>query len=229
MNLRYTLPDKEAVVLTPHLNGEKIEYCVPYDLDKDGSMGADGWIVVTHTHLYRLQDGEYKDSVSLKDTDEILCITAIDSGMLAARVGEEDTFLCRFSMRHIVRLSYVARGATLFCRGETRLLESPERERYCPKCGGVLPGVDRCPHCDGGSRTMRRLWDLCSSYVLPLICLTLFMAATSGITLGQQFVQRHFIDDVLVPAKGGAQQILIFFLLMLALFLVSLTCGLSRT
>ena len=229
MNLRYTLPDKEAAALAPHLNGQTIEYCVPFDLDRDGTMGTNGWIVVTHTHLFRLQDGEFQESVLLADTDEILCITAIDSGMLAAKVGEADTFLCRFSMRHIVRQSYVARGATLFCRGETRLLESPERERYCPKCGGVLPGVDRCPHCDGGSRTLRRLWDLCSSYVLPLICLTLFMAATSGITLGRQYVQRIFIDDVLVPAKGGAQEIFVFFLLMLVLFLVSLTCGLSRT
>ncbi len=231
MNLCYTLPAAEAEALCPHLGDEKIEYCVPYDLTREGAIGADGWIVVTRQHLFRLEDGTLQETVALADCSEILCITAIDSGILAARKkeGEEDCFLCRFSMRHIVRQSYVARGATLFCRGEMRLLTSPERERYCPKCGAVLPGTDRCPHCDGGSRSMRRLWDLCSSYALPLILLTLFMAGTSVITLLQQAVQRQFIDEVLVPAEGTNGQIALFLLLMVGMLALSLTLGISKT
>lgn len=229
MNLRYTLPEAEAAALQPHLNGEKIEYCVPYDLTRAGEMGANGWVVVTRAHLFRLEEGAWQETVALADCDEICCITAIDSGMLAAKTGEDERFLCRFSMRHIVRQSYVARGATLFCRGEYRLLESPERERYCEKCGAVLPGTEGCPHCEGGSRTFRRLWDLCSSYALPLILLTLFMAGTSAITLGQQFVQRTFIDDVLVPAKGTGGQIGLFLLLMVGMLVLSLTFSISRT
>ena len=229
MNLRYTLPDREGAVLAPVLGDEKAVYCVPYDLDSEGHLGVDGWIVVTKTRLFQMQDGVLLTTVDLTDTDEILCITAINSGMLASKKGEEETFLCRFSMRHIIRLSYVARGATLFCRGEDRVLVSQEKERYCPKCGAVLPGTNRCPNCEGGSRTLRRLWDLCSSYVVPLIALTLFMAVTSAITLGQQFVQRNFIDNHLVPMEGTPRDVLFFFLIMLTLFLVSLTCGISRT
>ena len=229
MNLRYTLPEREEEVMAPILMGAKPEYCIPYDLDREGNFCPDGWILVTRTHLYVLEKGELRETVSFAETDEVLCITAIDSGVLAVRVGEEDRFLCRTSMRHLSRMSYVARGATLFCRKEYRLLESHERERYCPKCGAVLPGTDKCPKCDGGNQTLRRLWDLCSSYLLPLFLLTLFMAATSGITLGQQFVQRSFIDEVLVPGEGTPGQIAAFFFIMLALFAVSLTCGISRT
>lgn len=229
MNLRYTLPETEAAVIRPLLKEEKIEYCVPYDLSRAGDLGADGWVVVTRTHLFCMEEGTVREKATLSECDEIVCIGGIDSGMLATKKGEDERLLCRFSMRHIVRQSYVARGATLFCRGEHRLLESPERERYCPRCGAVLPGTNRCPHCEGGSQTMRRLWDLCSSYVLPLVFLTLFMAGTSAITLTQQFVQRVFIDDVLVPAKGSGGQIGLFLLLMVALLALSLALSISKT
>lgn len=229
MNLRYTLPETEAAVIKPLLKNEKIEYCVPYDLTRAGDFDADGWVVVTRTRLFLLEGGVLQDTVSLTDSDEIVCVSAIDSGMLTVKVGEDERFLCRFSMRHIVRQSYVARGATLFCRKEYRLLESPERERYCPKCGEVLPGTDHCPRCEGGSQTFRRLWDLCSSYALPLVLLTLFMAGTSAITLSQQYVQRVFIDEVLVPAKGSAAAIGLFLLVMVALLALSLTLSISKT
>ncbi len=229
MNLRFTLPEREQELLTGRLNGEKIEYCVPFDLDHDGNFCPDGWIAVTATRLFCMADGVLQQTVSLEETDEIICISGIDNGLLAAKRGGEESFICRFSMKQIVRHSYVARGATLFCRGEHRILTSPERERYCPKCGEVLRGTEHCPKCGGGNRTLHRLWDLCSSYMLPLAALTVFMAATSAITLGRQFVQRNFIDDVLVPAHGSSGQIITFFALMVGLSAVSIICNLLRT
>ncbi len=229
MNLHYTLPEHEQSVVKPRLLSEKIEYCVPYDLTAEGNFCTDGWIVVTRTRLLCLQNGQIAADTALDTCDEILCISNIDSGNLAAKSGGEDTLLCRFSMRHMVRISYVARGATLFCREEQRILESPEKERYCPKCGAVLPGTVSCPRCNGGGRTFRRLWDLCHRYVLPLLCLTLFIAVTSAIALGQQFIQRDFIDNVLVPAKGRLQEVLTFFALMIGMFVVALVCRISRT
>ncbi len=228
MNLHYTLPDAERMLITPFLGEETIEYCVPYDLTADGNFCADGWVVVTKQQLLCIQGGGVTKTVLLDETDEILCLSNVNSGNLVARSADEDIFLCRFSMRHMIRLSYVARGTTLFCRQEYRLLESTEKERYCPKCGAVLPGTNHCPRCNGGGRTLRRLWDLGSRYVLPLFCLTLFMAGNSAFVLWQQFIQRDFIDNVLVPAKGSIQSIVTFFLLMFFIIASSITLRISR-
>ena len=52
--------------------------------------------------------------MALEETDEILCSPQVNCGLLLAKAGGEERLLCRFSMRHLVRQSYAARGATLF-------------------------------------------------------------------------------------------------------------------
>ncbi len=223
MNLCFTLPDEVAGLIKPLRKGKPLLYCVPYDLDDDGGMCTDGWIAVTEDTLFILKGGAIKHQAELSRFDQILCTPQVDSGVLAARREGEDTYLCRFSMRHIIRISYVARGASLFCQGEHRLVESREREKICPRCGRVLPGTSLCPRCSGGrGRTFRRFWDLCSRYTLPLLTLTVIMAVMSGISVFQQYVQRRFIDEVLVPAEGTLADVGAFFGITLVLVLVSL-------
>ena len=223
MNLCYTLPDQEAALLKPLREGQPIRYCVPYDLDDDGAFCGDGWIAVTERVLFILKNGTLKHCVPLAETDEVVCTSQVDCGILAARRDGRDQYLCRFSMRHMIRVSYTARGATLFCKGDNRPVESREREKTCPQCGKALPGTSECPHCAGGrGRTFRRFWDLCSGYTLPLMLLTGIMALMSGISIAQQYIQRRFIDDVLVPAKGGLGEVGAFFAVMLVIVLFSL-------
>ena len=47
MNLRFTLPEREGALFSALCRGEKLIYCVPFDLHDDGSYCADGWIAVT--------------------------------------------------------------------------------------------------------------------------------------------------------------------------------------
>ena len=225
MNLCYTLPDEEAALL----GGETPVYCVPYDLDRDGGYQAGGWVAVSETRLYVFAAGALIETILLADADEIACVSQINSGLLSVKQGDDERWLCRFSMRCMVRMSYVARGATLFCRGEHRTLASPEKERYCPKCGKVLPGTAQCPHCQGRGRGFRRFWDLCSGYALPLLSITVLMLGVSAISVGQQFVVRDFTDNVLVPASGTWGQVGRFFGIMLVLLLLSLTLSIMRT
>ncbi len=234
MNLRFTLPEAEQAVLSPLLNGEPIRYAIPYDLSREGLFPESmdyirGWVVVTETRLFVLSGGAVTDTVDLTQTDEILCLNQVSSGILVAKAQGQERFLCRFSMRHMVRVSYVARGATLFCRGENRLLESAEKEKYCPNCGKVLPGTNECPHCKGGFRGLRRLMDLCSQYVFPLLLITVFMVAISALTVWQQDVNKRFIDDVLKPAAGNWTNILAFFITVFSIVMASLALSIART
>lgn len=226
MNLLYTLPDEEAEMLGNH---EEIVYCVPYDLYENGEYCSDGWVVVTRRSLYRLTDGSITETFDLPSAEEVRCTPQVDSGILAVRINGEDRFFCRFSMRYILQNSYVARGATLFCKGEYKTVQSLEKERYCPKCGRVLPGTSACPHCSGPGRHFREFWDLFGSYLLPLLLITACMAGNSVLAVGQQSVQRTFIDSVLVPATGTALEIVRFFLVMLLIVAAMLALNIVNT
>ncbi len=228
MNLRYTLPDHVMAALHP-IKREHIRYCVPFDLTADGEYGADGFVVVTKDSLIVWQGEQILHRLTLAEYDEIVCSPQVDCGLLSAKVGEGETLLCRFHMRHMVQHSYLARGATLFCKGQDREIVSTEKEKYCEQCGRVLPGTNLCPRCNGRGRTFRRFWDLCRPYALPLLLITLFMVIISGITIGQQYVQRYFVDDVLLPAEGSVPQVLTFFGLMLGMLVVSLVLSITRT
>lgn len=229
MNLKYTLPDREAETLRPFLKSEAIVYCVPCDMTREGEGDAAGWTVVTKRHLFLLMDGLLADTVALEETDEILCSPQVNCGLLLAKAGGEERLLCRFSMRHLVRQSYAARGATLFCRQVDREVQSSERERHCPTCGRALPGTNQCSRCAGRGRTLRRLWDLCSRYAAPLLLITVFMAGISALSMGQQSVIRDFIDQVLVPASGTAKQLGGFLLVMLIILAVQITLHVGKT
>ncbi len=229
MNLRYTLPEREEALLRSHRQGQKLRYCVPFDLDRQGNLCADGWIAVTKEALYILRGGALVDTVPLAEAEEILCVPQIDSGILIAKQGGEERLLCRFSMRHMVRCSYVARGADAFCKGSDRDVVSSEREKHCPVCGRALPGTNLCPRCSGRGQGLRRIADLCKGYAGPLLCIGLFMAVIAGITIWQQDVQRHFVDDVLLPLHGGLAAVAQFFGIMLAFMLVRLTLTVIRS
>ncbi len=229
MNLRFTLPDDEKELASAVFQGEPIVYCVPFDLHLDGSFCQNGWIVVTKSRLLVLTDGEITSNVDLAQMDEIICVAQVDNGVLASRKDSTDTLLCRFSMQFMVRESYVARGASGFCRGDDREVVSKEREKKCFRCGRVLPGTSICPHCDGRGRSFRRFFDLCKPYILPLLCVTVMMAAISAITIGQQYIQRDFVDNVLVPAKGTAGDVLTFLGTMSAAVITALLLTVGRT
>ena len=232
MNLRYTLPEAEHELVKALLKGKKSErivYCVPYDLTPDGAICTDGWVAVTKELLIVLKAGEVSARVELEETDEIVCVAQIDNGLLAAKKEGEETLLCRFSMRHMVRQSYVARGATAFCRGEDREVASSEKEKHCPVCGRVLPGTNLCPKCSGRGRGLRRLGDLCHGYVKPLLGILALILIVSAAMIGQQFVQRYFVDDVLIPAKGGAREIIGFFVINAILVGLMIVPSVMRT
>ena len=139
MNLKFTLPDKEGKRSAP-CSEKKIVYCVPGDMTLDGQKAEGLWIVVTPARLFLLSGGEVTGTVSLQDVDEVVCSPQVACGLLLVKKGEEERLLCRFSMRHMVRYSYLARGATLFL----------------PRCGtgGGKPGAGKALSClrSGASR-----------------------------------------------------------------------------
>ena len=118
MKLRYELTTEQyrAMGISEEAN---VWYCVPVDLCFDSqekltkeSYAEETYVVVTLQHLMILAGSEVTARYSLRDCEKIKCEHQVNSGILT--IWEKDgTQHCaaRFSMRHIIRVSYVARGA----------------------------------------------------------------------------------------------------------------------
>lgn len=215
MNLNFKLPDNIIKAHKTVLPENSPIYCVPYDLTSDGKVFEGGFVVVYDTKLFVLDNEKIIHAVPLLKDCEIICEKQVGSGVLIYKNKYEEGLLCRFSMRHLTRYSYVARGAFLICKKDKGLVESREKELHCPSCGRAMRGTSVCPRCVGKAKTASRFWDLSHTYILSFMFITLFMGLSSAVLIIQQFVQRRFVDDVLIPAKGSIYSVLLFFAVML--------------
>ena len=66
MNLRLTLPEKEQSVIEPQLKGDRIIYCVPFDIDKNGNFWlTDGlWYLKNLFYTCKRQNWEQTDTIT---------------------------------------------------------------------------------------------------------------------------------------------------------------------
>ncbi|MBO5227895.1 MAG: hypothetical protein J6B39_02745, partial [Lachnospiraceae bacterium] len=150
MKLKYRLPNAQQELLGMR-DKEEIKYCAPYDLAYENNKAekgyvADGYVVVTDERLIILKGNEIVSELKLCDCENIKCESLIDNGILTVTMNGKQYCLARFSMKHVARFSYIAKGADLLAKGKDREVVSTERDIYCDKCGRALPGTQRCPH-----------------------------------------------------------------------------------
>ena len=217
MKLLYTLtpPQIEAIALEP---GEQLWYCVPVDLryDNQSKMAKESyttqvWLAVTEKRFLVLDDTSVTASFLLKDCEKIKCEHQVHNGIVTV-ITREGKEICaaRFSMRHIIRVSYVTRGAQSIITamedgkepGEADKVKSLEYEKYCEKCGRALPGTSKCPYCEGKADILKKFFMLCGEYIGRLLLISLLMVLVAGINLLSPMVQRDFIDNALSSGEG---------------------------
>ncbi len=227
MNLKYKLPKKETKLLNLSDN-ESIWYCAPYDIYKGQGFESFGYVVVTEERLLVLNENIILEEILLTDCEKIHCEALVDNGILVVRKDNVDHIVARFSMKHLSRFSYIARGAELLARDTKRLVVSKESERICDRCGRGLPGTSSCPHCDGRFLTLKRFWKLCGDHQLRLVLVSLLMVIASFISLYMPEIQKRFIDNVLYERAGGLNDVLVFVGQMAALTTALLAVNLIK-
>lgn len=222
MKLLYTLTGQqlEAIKLAP---GEEPMYCVPVDLEFDSRKMQAGqayaksvWLVVTEKRFLVLEEDRVAASFLLEECAKIKCEHQVHSGIVTVEKKDGQIFCAaRFSMRHIVRVAYVARGAqTIIAALESG--ETPERvvslefEKYCEKCGRALPGTSKCPYCGGKANTLKKFMALSGEYVGKLLLISLLMLLVAAVNLATPMVQRNFIDGALATGNGSWKDLWIF-------------------
>ena len=232
MKLNYKLPKKlqEAIRLSEN---EEIRYSSPYDLAYENNIAKkeyikDGYVVVTNLRLVVLKGEEIVSEYKLSECEKIVCEPLIDNGILTVTKDGKQYCLARFSMRHVARFSYIAKGADLLSKGSDKEVISTEKDLYCEKCGRALPGTNRCPRCDGKAGMWNKFFRLCNPYKWRLLAISLFMIFSSLCSLVTPEIQQRFIDDSLVNAQGTYADVVRFVVTMLAITLMLICVNVAK-
>lgn len=232
MKLKYRLPKtvEEALGL---LKDEEIRYCSPYDLAYENNTVSkeyikDGYVVVTNLRLVILRGCEIVNEYRLSECEKIACEPLIDNGILTVTKDGRQYCCVRFSMRHVARFSYIAKGADLLAKGSAKEVISTERDLYCEKCGRALPGTNRCPRCDGKAGMWNKFFRLCNPYKWRLFAISLFMIFSALCSLVTPEIQQRFIDDSLANAQGTYADVVRFVVTMLAITLTLICVNVAK-
>lgn len=226
MNLLYTLPESERYVFDS-LNEELI-YCIPYDLSEIGLLVSDCYAIATSKSIVLIRDRQVIKRIALSECENVKCEALVYNGALILKINGEEFILCQFSMTYMIQFSYFARGVNLLLAGDNIILESTEPERICPKCRRALPGTRACIHCGVKGRFLRRLWSMIKPIWKSFLLMTIFILISVALMLATRFVERRFIDSVLIPRAGGLSDVIIFFFIVLGMNLVALVFGIIK-
>ncbi len=219
MNLLFSIDEERKQNMG--IAGEEIWYCVPYDLASSHAYVSDSYVIVTKTRILVTRGELVVFNSPLSECEEIYSETLIHNGaLIVTKRDGEKVRVARFSMKHIVRFSYVGRGATMLAKGVYHKVESMENETVCPTCGYVLPGVSVCPKCNGKKESGRKIKEICKPYVFRFLLVGVIMLLSSGVNIIMPRVQQQFIDSALIDKSGTVEDILRFALIMLTLTVV---------
>lgn len=208
------------------IHSEEIRYCIPHDIGKDGTFRENGYVIVTTNRLIVTDEKQITFQRELASLEKIKCEPQINCGILIIKeyAEEYEKHIARFSMHHLTRASFLAKGAELLRDKKNKQVVSREREKSCLKCGRALPGTSKCPKCDGTAVTAGKLWKLLKAYKMRLILISLVAMASSALSLYLPQFQKIFIDSKLADKSGSTRDVIVFVtgMLVLILFLILL-------
>ncbi len=212
MELNIKLPEELAIKLKNKINEQPI-YCVRTDIDRDGNYTDNAYIVATKNHLVICCNNDLQ-FFEIDKIDDVKCLNQVNGAVLCIVKGGEEYMLARCSMNCTSAIASVARGVNYLISGNyEKRITNNERQRYCPKCGGFLPGTKKCPKCDKDNRNFKRLLDICKPHTATLVIVSALMLLSSVLELGVQFVLRYFVDEHFLPQQASGFDLTIFFLL----------------
>ena len=229
MKLKFDLNENLIKSLTL-AEDEDIWYAIPYDLSVDNSYTSDSYIVVTNLRIISTAEGKKINDFLIKDCCKLDCESMVNNGALRLYLKDERAvLLARCSMKHIVRFSYVARGATMLMNGKFYKVESMEDEPTCPICGAVLEGRRNCPNCGDKSSSMKKVIKICKPFALQFLLISLITVISSAVSLLGPKVKQMFIDESLADKSGNLKDVGMFLLLMLLIAVVTSGLNIVRT
>jgi len=121
MNLNIELSEANRLALGLGA-AEEVRYCSPFDIDETGRLCTNSYVCVTTRRVIVLSEGVIQKEIPLNTIETMRCEAQVNNGLLIYTTKEQsaEILLARFSMRHVSRMSWIARGAILLRDGSPR-------------------------------------------------------------------------------------------------------------
>lgn len=220
MELNVKLDKFKLEKLNKVTKGEVI-YCIPTGLDRKGNFNDDCFVGATAEGIF-VFEGEELEFHPFKDCETVTHRAQTNGAIVTVKKNGYEYLLARCNLRNISLLASFARGARLLIEGNTKRVINNDREKYCPKCGRVLPGTANCPKCDKSGQNIKRFVDLCRPHFKSLIAVSVLMLVDGFISISQQGILRIFLDKYLIGGNGTLWDVLTFLAIYLAVIIVGL-------
>lgn len=228
MKLKFDL-DENLILRLKLTAGEEIWYCIPFDISMEKTFTSDSYVVVTDRRIAVIHCGIMMYVYPLAECQKLVCESMVNNGALRLYLNNgEAVLLARCSMKHIVRFSYVARGATMLMEGKYYKVESMEDEATCPICGAILEGRKNCPNCGDKSSSIKKVVKICKPFSWQFLMISLITVISSFVALAGPKIKQVFIDESLANKNGTMKDVGMFILLMLAIALVTSALNITR-
>lgn len=228
MELNIALPENLRQKLAAKTACEPI-YCIKTNISLSGDYTDRLYIGATEKEIF-IFDGTSEQYIPISNCETANCRNMVNGGVLSVTINGEEIMIARSSMTDISRLACLAKGIKWLCEGKIdKRVINRDRDKYCSRCGRVLPGTAHCPKCDKEHRNLNRLLNICKPHFSALALIILLMLLASAIDLSVQFVLRYFVDGYLVTGKGDAIDVLGFFAVYFGITVISAAGYLYRT
>ncbi len=228
MELNIALPENLRQKLAAKTAYEPI-YCIKTNISLSGDYTDRLYIGATEKEIF-IFEGTNEQYIPISNCETANCHNMVNGGVLSVTVDGEEIMIARCSMTDISRLACLAKGIKWLCEGKLdKRVINRDRDKYCSRCGRVLPGTSHCPKCDKEHRNLNRLLNICKPHFSALALIILLMLLASAIDLSVQFVLRYFVDGYLVTGKGDAIDVLGFFAVYFGITVISAAGYLYRT
>ncbi len=216
MPILETPPDSvQEVLREPRRNGHAQAYTpeprlsMPADILPDGRFG-ERWLVVDQTHLRVLTSQERGPArvdldMPLSEIKEARAETLVGSGVLRlVRRDGQVVEVVRYTLAAAPAFGTAARILESWLKEEepsdSLYAEFDKQKKNCGKCGDPLPDdTNVCPKCVDRKAVLMRLLSYALPYKARVILVTVLMLAGTGVSLLPPIMNKHLVDDVLIP------------------------------
>ncbi|MGI4791935.1 MAG: ABC transporter transmembrane domain-containing protein [Janthinobacterium lividum] len=178
------------------------------DLDQNGRFG-ERWLVVDQTHLRVLRESsrgpaQVELDLPLSEIKEAKADSLVGSGALRLVLADGQVReAVRYTLASAPAFQAAARVLSAYIKEEEpsdSLLADFDSKKSCGKCGDPLPDdTNVCPKCVDRKAVLLRLLSYALPYKARVVLVTVLMLLGTGVSLLPPILNKHLVDDVLIP------------------------------